>query len=80
MMMMMMKMLLLLQNDDDDDRFTVFVYYYPYYTPTNKQPTNQLFSFYRYIREKKTRHATSVKEGARKQAETLKTNRKRAGN
>lgn len=49
----------------DDDRFTVFVYYYPYYTPkkqTNNQPT---FFFLSIHKRKKTRHATSVKEGAK---------------
>lgn len=50
----------------DDDRFTVFVYYYPYYTPRNKQPTN-FFSFYRYIREKNknTTRDKRVKKGAK---------------
>lgn len=64
--MMMMKMLLLLQNDDDDDRFTVFVYYYPYYTPTrNKQPTNLFLSIDKHKRNtrqealKRTRANTS---------------------
>lgn len=65
-LMMMMKMLLLLQNDDDDDdRFTVFVYYYPYYTPTrNKQPTNLFLSIDKHKRNTRQEALKRARERA----------------